>query len=30
MLFEVQPDADHPEIQNEGMRYGGFRYRTEC
>lgn len=30
MLFEVQPDADHPEIQNEGMRYDGFRYRTEC
>ena len=30
MLFEVQPDADHPEIQNEGMRYDSFRYRTEC
>jgi hypothetical protein len=30
MLFEVQPDADHPEIQNEGMRYDGFRNRTEC
>ncbi len=30
MLFEVQPDADHPEIQNEGMFYDGFRYRTEC
>jgi hypothetical protein len=30
MLFEVQPDADHPEIQNEGMRYDGFRYRAEC
>lgn len=30
MLFEVQPHADHPEIQNEGMRYDGFRYRAEC
>lgn len=30
MLFEVQPDADHPEIQNEGMRYDGFRFRAEC
>jgi len=30
MRFEVQPYDDHPEIQNEGMRYEGFRYRTEC
>jgi len=30
MLFEVQPDSTHPDIQNEGMRYHGFRYRTEC
>lgn len=30
MLFEVQPDADHPEIQNDGMRYDGFRFRAEC
>lgn len=30
MLFEVQPDLDHPEIRNEGMRYDGFRYRAEC
>lgn len=30
MLFEVQPDLDHPEIRNEGMQYDGYRYRAEC
>lgn len=30
MLFEVQPDSDHPEIRNEGMQYEGYRYRAEC
>lgn len=30
MRFEVLPDEEHPEIQNEGMRYEGFRYRAEC
>ncbi len=30
MRFEVQPDREHPDIQNEGMRYEGFRYRAEC
>ena len=30
LLFEVQPDADSPEIRNEGMQYNGFRYRAEC
>jgi len=30
MRFEIQPDAEHPEIQNEGMRYEGYRYRAEC
>lgn len=30
MRFEVQPDAEHPDIQNEGMRYDGFRFRVEC
>lgn len=30
MRFEVQPHEEHPEIQNEGMRYQGFRYRAEC
>jgi nucleotidyltransferase AbiEii toxin of type IV toxin-antitoxin system len=30
MLFEVQPDSDHPDIRNEGMKYEGYRYRAEC
>lgn len=30
MRFEIQPDDDHPEIKNEGMRYEGYRYRAEC
>jgi hypothetical protein len=30
MRFEIQPDDEHPEIENEGMRYGGYRYRAEC
>jgi len=30
MTFEIQPDDEHPEIQNEGMRYEGYRYRAEC
>lgn len=30
MRFETQPDDEHPEIQNEGMRYEGYRYRAEC
>jgi hypothetical protein len=30
MTFEVRPDDDHPEIQNDGMQYDGLRYRTEC
>lgn len=30
MVFEVQPDSDHPDIRNEGMRYDGYRYRAEC
>jgi hypothetical protein len=30
MLFEVEPDMDHPEIRNEGMQYEGYRYRAEC
>lgn len=28
--FEIQPDDEHPEIHNEGMRYEGYRYRAEC
>jgi hypothetical protein len=30
MTFEVGPDNDHPEIQNEGMRYDGLRFRAAC
>jgi len=30
MTFEVVPDDDHPEIQNDGMQYDGLRFRAEC
>ena len=30
MTFEAAPDAEHPQIQNEGMRYEGLRFRAEC
>lgn len=30
MTFEVGPDDNHPEIQNDGMQYDGLRFRTEC
>jgi len=30
MTFEVGPDVDHPEIQNDGVQYDGFRFRAEC
>ncbi|MBM4063001.1 MAG: nucleotidyl transferase AbiEii/AbiGii toxin family protein, partial [Planctomycetes bacterium] len=30
MTFEIGPDADHPEIRNEGMRHDGFRFRALC
>lgn len=30
MTFEVTPDDDHPEIQNDGMLYEGLRFRVEC
>jgi hypothetical protein len=26
MTFEVGPDEDHPEIQNDGMQYDGLRF----
>jgi predicted nucleotidyltransferase component of viral defense system len=29
MTFEVGPDEDHPEIQNDGMLYNGLRFRAE-
>jgi len=30
MTFEVSPDDEHPEIQNDGMQYEGLRFRAEC
>jgi hypothetical protein len=30
MTFEVVADAGHPEIQNDGMKYSGLRFRAEC
>jgi hypothetical protein len=30
MVFKVVPDAEHPEITNEGMAYEGQRYRVSC
>jgi Nucleotidyl transferase AbiEii toxin, Type IV TA system len=30
MIFDVTPDAEHPEITNEGMVYEGQRYRVTC
>lgn len=30
VTFEVGPDEDHPEIQNEGMQYDGLRFRAAC
>lgn len=30
MSFDVARDKDHPEIQNDGMKYDGLRFRAEC
>lgn len=30
MAFEIAPDADHPEIRNDGTKYDGSRFRAEC
>ena len=30
LTFEVGPDEDHPEIQNDGMPYAGLRFRAQC
>lgn len=30
MRFEVRSDPEHPDIRNEGARYGGQRFRAEC
>jgi hypothetical protein len=28
--FEIGPDREHPEIQNDGMQYDGMRFRADC
>ncbi len=30
MTFEVNPDAEHSTIENDGMQYEGLRFRAEC
>jgi hypothetical protein len=30
MTFEVNPDAEHPTIENDGMQYEGLRFHAEC
>ncbi|WNZ62220.1 nucleotidyl transferase AbiEii/AbiGii toxin family protein [Myxococcus sp. MxC21-1] len=30
MRFQVRADSAHPEIQNDGMKYDGLRFRAEC
>ena len=30
MVFTVRPDGRHPDIQNDGVRYDGLRFRAEC
>lgn len=30
MAYEVNPDAEQPTIQNDGMQYEGLRFRAEC
>jgi Nucleotidyl transferase AbiEii toxin, Type IV TA system len=30
MNFEVLPDAQHPELLNDGLQYEGLRFRVEC
>jgi len=29
MTFEVVPDAEHPELLNDGLKYEGMRFRVE-
>jgi hypothetical protein len=30
LTFEIGPDAEHPQITNDGMQYEGMRFRAEC
>jgi hypothetical protein len=29
MTYEVRPDAEHPELLNDGLKYDGLRFRVE-
>jgi len=29
LTFEIEPDLEHPEIEAEGLRYGGRRFRAQ-
>ncbi len=30
LTYEIAADAEHPEIEAEGMKYDGLRFRAEC
>ncbi len=30
MTFELRRDEEHPTIENDGLPYGGWRFRAEC
>jgi hypothetical protein len=30
LSFELRPDDEHPEMRNDGLPYGGLRFRAEC
>jgi hypothetical protein len=30
LTFEIAPDAHHPAIEADGMKYDGLRFRAEC
>jgi predicted nucleotidyltransferase component of viral defense system len=30
LVFAIRPDDRHPDIQNDGMKYDGVRFRAEC
>jgi hypothetical protein len=30
LSYEIVPDPTHPDIDNDGMRYDGMRFRAEC
>jgi Nucleotidyl transferase AbiEii toxin, Type IV TA system len=30
LVFEVVPDPEHPDIENDGLKYDGYRFRASC